>query len=119
LYILCVYSTGNQEPALHNALAKIYIDSNKDPEAFLTSNQFYDSVTVGRCVCFIYTYAFVVIFVAALLSVVGFFFYNTHTDTQTLNLTRNFFCLLFCRYCEKRDPHLAFVAYRRGQVCAH
>eukprot|EP00161_Ancyromonas_sigmoides_P018408 TRINITY_DN5085_c0_g2_i9.p1 TRINITY_DN5085_c0_g2~~TRINITY_DN5085_c0_g2_i9.p1 ORF type:complete len:1656 (-),score=901.77 TRINITY_DN5085_c0_g2_i9:282-5249(-) len=63
------FQEGNQEPALHNALAKIYIDSNKDPEAFLTSNQFYDSVTVGR-------------------------------------------------YCEKRDPHLAFVAYRRGQCDA-
>ncbi len=56
---------GSQEPPLHNALAKIVIDSNKDPEAFLNSNQYYDSKIVGK-------------------------------------------------YCEKRDPHLAFVAYKRG-----
>lgn len=55
----------NIEPALHNALAKIYIDSNKNPEQFLNQNQFYDSKVVGR-------------------------------------------------YCEKRDPYLAFVAYKRG-----
>ncbi len=30
---------GNTETALHNALAKIYIDSNKDPQTFLTNNQ--------------------------------------------------------------------------------
>jgi len=56
---------GNIEPATHNALAKIYIDSNKSPEQFLTTNQFYDSKVVGK-------------------------------------------------YCEKRDPYLAFVAYKRG-----
>uniref|UniRef100_A0A8C2KYQ4 Clathrin heavy chain n=1 Tax=Cyprinus carpio TaxID=7962 RepID=A0A8C2KYQ4_CYPCA len=57
---------GCEEPATHNALAKIYIDSNNNPERFLRENLHYDSVTVGR-------------------------------------------------YCEKRDPHLAFVAYERGQ----
>ncbi len=56
---------GNIEPATHNALAKIYIDSNKNPEQFLVHNQFYDSKVVGK-------------------------------------------------YCEKRDPYLAFVAYKRG-----
>lgn len=63
------------EPATHNALAKIYIDSNNNPERFLKENQFYDSRVVGK-------------------------------------------------YCEKRDPHLACVAYERGacdreliQVC--
>ena len=55
-----------EEPATHNALAKIYIDSNNNPERFLRENQFYDSRVVGR-------------------------------------------------YCEKRDPHLACVAYERGQ----
>eukprot|EP01132_Coremiostelium_polycephalum_P002123 gene2123-2614_t len=55
----------NIEPAIHNALAKIYIDSNKNPEAFLVHNQFYDSRVVGK-------------------------------------------------YCEKRDPYLSFVAYKRG-----
>ncbi|XP_016099575.1 clathrin heavy chain 1-like [Sinocyclocheilus grahami] len=67
---------GCEETATHNALAKIYIDSNNSPERFLRENLHYDSTTVGR-------------------------------------------------YCEKRDPHLAFVAYERGhcdleliQVCS-
>lgn len=57
---------GCEEPATHNALAKIYIDSNNNPERFLRENPFYDSRVVGK-------------------------------------------------YCEKRDPHLACVAYERGQ----
>lgn len=57
---------GCEEPATHNALAKIYIDSNNTPERFLKENPFYDSAVVGK-------------------------------------------------YCEKRDPHLACVAYERGQ----
>ena len=57
---------GLEEPATHNALAKIYIDSNNNPERFLRENPFYDSRVVGK-------------------------------------------------YCEKRDPHLACVAYERGQ----
>ncbi|XP_026877964.2 clathrin heavy chain 1 isoform X3 [Electrophorus electricus] len=56
---------GSEDPAIHNALAKIYIDSNSNPEHFLRQNPYYDSTIVGR-------------------------------------------------YCEKRDPHLAFVAYERG-----
>ena len=39
---------GVQEPATHNALAKIYIDSNNNPERFLRENQFYDSRVVGK-----------------------------------------------------------------------
>eukprot|EP01094_Clydonella_sp_ATCC50884_P017852 TRINITY_DN3190_c0_g1_i1.p1 TRINITY_DN3190_c0_g1~~TRINITY_DN3190_c0_g1_i1.p1 ORF type:complete len:1694 (+),score=825.21 TRINITY_DN3190_c0_g1_i1:167-5248(+) len=57
---------GNQEAATHNAMCKIYIDMNKDPESVLLNNPFYDSRVVGA-------------------------------------------------YCENRDPHLAFVAYKRGQ----
>lgn len=57
---------GCEESATHNALAKIYIDSNNTPERFLKENPFYDSAVVGK-------------------------------------------------YCEKRDPHLACVAYERGQ----
>ena len=41
-------SEGNQVPALHNALAKIYIDTNKDPQNFLTNNPYYESKVVGR-----------------------------------------------------------------------
>lgn len=57
---------GNQQPAVYNALAKIYIDSNHNPEAFLKENDLYDTLSVGK-------------------------------------------------YCEKRDPNLAYIAYRKGQ----
>lgn len=60
---------GAQEPEVHNAYAKIIVDSNKDPETFLNTNQYYDSKVVGK-------------------------------------------------HCEKRDPYLAFVAYRRGKCDA-
>ncbi|EDQ92603.1 uncharacterized protein MONBRDRAFT_19294 [Monosiga brevicollis MX1] len=56
---------GVTEPATHNALAKIYIDSNTNAERFLKENQYYDSAVVGK-------------------------------------------------YCEKRDPQMAFVVYERG-----
>lgn len=56
---------GVNEPATHNALAKIYIDSNNNPERFLRENKYYESEVIGK-------------------------------------------------YCEKRDPHLACVAYERG-----
>jgi len=56
---------GNQDPYLHNGIAKIYIDTNRDPESFLKQNAFYDSAVVGK-------------------------------------------------YCEDRDPHLAYTAYKRA-----
>mmetsp|Transcript_28677 Transcript_28677/g.48179 ORF Transcript_28677/g.48179 Transcript_28677/m.48179 type:complete len:1757 (+) Transcript_28677:68-5338(+) len=59
------FAEGNKEPSLHNALAKIYIDTNKDAEKFLQNNPFYESIVVGK-------------------------------------------------YCEKRDPHLSYIAYKRG-----
>jgi len=53
---------GCEEPATHNALAKIYIDSNNNPERFLRENPHYDSKVVGKycekrdphmaCVCY-------------------------------------------------------------------
>ncbi|KAI7111829.1 clathrin heavy chain, partial [Hortaea werneckii] len=57
---------GNQQEAVYNALAKIYIDSNNNPEKFLQENDMYDTLQVGK-------------------------------------------------YCEKRDPNLAFIAYSKGQ----
>ncbi|KAJ1976207.1 Clathrin heavy chain [Dimargaris verticillata] len=60
---------GSQDPAVYNALAKIYIDSNYNPEQFLTTNKLYDHQAIGR-------------------------------------------------YCEKRDPSLAFVAFQQGQCDA-
>lgn len=59
-------AAGNQQQAVYNALAKIYIDSNNNPEKFLKENDQYDTLTVGK-------------------------------------------------YCEKRDPNLAFIAYQKGQ----
>ncbi|KAF2749326.1 clathrin heavy chain [Sporormia fimetaria CBS 119925] len=59
-------ASGNQQQAVYNALAKIYIDSNNNPEKFLTENDQYDTLIVGK-------------------------------------------------YCEKRDPNLAYIAYRKGQ----
>ncbi|TNY19085.1 hypothetical protein DMC30DRAFT_401377 [Rhodotorula diobovata] len=56
---------GQQDPALFNALAKIKIDSNVDPESFLKDNNAYDPLVVGK-------------------------------------------------YCEKRDPYLAYIAYAKG-----
>ncbi|MBE3041515.1 hypothetical protein IMZ48_02820, partial [Candidatus Bathyarchaeota archaeon] len=59
-------AAGNGQQAIFNALAKIYIDSNNNPEKFLKENDQYDTLTVGK-------------------------------------------------YCEKRDPNLAFIAYSKGQ----
>lgn len=59
-------ASGNQQQAVYNALAKIYIDSNNTPEKFLKENDMYDTLIVGK-------------------------------------------------YCEKRDPNLAHIAYRKGK----
>jgi len=37
-----------QIPAIHNAMARIKIDTNQNPQQFLTTNQFYDPKAVGR-----------------------------------------------------------------------
>eukprot|EP00850_Spirogloea_muscicola_P021740 SM000260S09936 [mRNA] locus=s260:121843:132691:+ [translate_table: standard] len=58
-------SEGSQDVHVHNALGKIIIDTNNNPEHFLNTNPYYDSRVVGK-------------------------------------------------YCEKRDPTLAVVAYKRG-----
>lgn len=57
---------GATDKATHNALAKIYIDANNNPERFLRENPYYDARVVGK-------------------------------------------------YCEKRDPHYALIAYERQQ----
>lgn len=41
-------SEGSKEPQVHNALGKIIIDTNNNPEHFLTTNPFYDSAIVGK-----------------------------------------------------------------------
>ena len=55
----------SQDPSVYNALAKIYIDSNNNPEAFLKENNLYEPLVVGK-------------------------------------------------FCEKRDPYLAYIAYAKG-----
>jgi len=65
-FLEATLAAGNQQQAVYNALAKIYIDSNANPEKFLKENDLYDTLTVGK-------------------------------------------------YCEKRDPNLAYIAYRKGQ----
>ncbi|KAK2465631.1 hypothetical protein APHAL10511_002175 [Amanita phalloides] len=56
---------GSQETAVFNALAKIYIDSNNNPEQFLKENNLYEPLVVGK-------------------------------------------------FCEARDPYLAYIAYAKG-----
>ncbi|EIW58700.1 clathrin heavy chain [Trametes versicolor FP-101664 SS1] len=56
---------GSQDPAVYNALAKIYIDSNSNPEQFLKENNLYEPLVVGK-------------------------------------------------FCEARDPYLAYIAYAKG-----
>jgi clathrin heavy chain len=65
-FLEATLAAGNQQQAVYNALAKIYIDSNNNPEKFLKENDQYDPLVVGK-------------------------------------------------YCEKRDPNLAYIAYRKGQ----
>ncbi|KAJ9157568.1 Clathrin heavy chain [Pleurostoma richardsiae] len=65
-FLEATLAAGNQQQAVYNALAKIYIDSNNNPEKFLKENDQYDTLVVGK-------------------------------------------------YCEKRDPNLAYIAYRKGQ----
>ncbi|KAI0285915.1 clathrin heavy chain 1 [Russula aff. rugulosa BPL654] len=56
---------GSQDPAVYNAIAKISIDSNNNPEQFLKENNLYEPLLVGK-------------------------------------------------FCEARDPYLAYIAYAKG-----
>mmetsp|Transcript_18521 Transcript_18521/g.52003 ORF Transcript_18521/g.52003 Transcript_18521/m.52003 type:complete len:1694 (+) Transcript_18521:108-5189(+) len=39
---------GTTDPHVHNALGKVIIDTNNNPEHFLSTNPFYDSLVVGK-----------------------------------------------------------------------
>lgn len=65
-FLETVLQGGSQDPALFDALAKIYIDSNNNPEKFLKENDLYNTLVVGK-------------------------------------------------YCENRDPYLAFICYEKGK----
>lgn len=56
---------GSTDVSVHSGIARVYVESNINPEHFLETNAYYDSRAVGA-------------------------------------------------FCEKRDPYLAFVAYKRG-----
>lgn len=64
-YLEATLAGGSTEKAVYDTLAKIYIDSNNNPEKFLKENDQYDTLVVGK-------------------------------------------------YCEKRDPYLAYIAYSKG-----
>lgn len=65
-FLEAALQSGTEQVAVFNTLAKIYIDTNNNPEAYLKENSAYDTLTIGK-------------------------------------------------YCEKRDPNLAFIAYSKGQ----
>lgn len=65
-------------------MAKIKIDTNQDPENFLTNNQFYDAKGIFNLYIFLY-WDF------------NFFFEKA-----------------VGKFCEERDPHLAVIAYKRS-----
>ena len=81
---------GSDEPATHNALAKIYIDSNNNPERFLRYSD--DGINI-------FSFSTCNICLPNLI-----YRENPYYDSKVVG-----------RYCEKRDPHLACVAYERGQ----
>jgi clathrin heavy chain len=47
-FLEATLAAGNQQQAVYNALAKIYIDSNNDPAKFLKENESYDTLVVGN-----------------------------------------------------------------------
>ena len=47
-FLEATLASGNQQQAVFNALAKIYIDSNNNPEKFLKENDQYDTLVVGN-----------------------------------------------------------------------
>ena len=81
---------GSTDPAVHNALAKIYIDSNNNPERFLRENKFYTR------------------FVARLLT------YLIIQSFLTCALLGADISAIVGAYCEKRNSQLAFICYEHG-----
>jgi len=60
-------SEGSPDVPLHTALAKVYVDTNKEPEKFIENDMYYDASLVGK-------------------------------------------------YCEDRDPYLAYVCYKKKRL---
>ena len=86
------YNEGNQDSHLHDALAKIYIDTGRDPEKFLESNRCCprpEPTPSPRR--------------------------TPHVSLDAPHTLRRYYdSRVIGRYCEKRDPHLSVLAYKRG-----
>lgn len=74
--------SGSQDPAVYNAMAKIAIDSNSNPEAFLKEN----NVRCSTMLC----------------------------DFFPQLLMQLYEPLVVGKFCEARDPYLAYIAYAKG-----
>lgn len=74
--------SGSQDPAVFNAMAKILIDSNNNPEAFLKEN----NVRSQTMSC----------------------------DLFPQSLVQLYEPLVVGKFCEARDPYLAYIAYAKG-----
>lgn len=47
-FLKVLVEEGSQDPEVHNAMGKILIDANSNPEHFLQSNPFYQPAVVGK-----------------------------------------------------------------------
>jgi clathrin heavy chain len=47
-FLKVLVEEGSQDPDVHNAMGKILIDANSNPEHFLQSNPFYQPAVVGK-----------------------------------------------------------------------
>ncbi|QSL65563.1 hypothetical protein MERGE_002876 [Pneumocystis wakefieldiae] len=47
-FLESAFEMGSQNPSVFNALAKIYIDSNNNPNKFLEENNLYDTLVIGQ-----------------------------------------------------------------------
>jgi hypothetical protein len=47
-FLQLLVQEGSQDPQVHNAMGKILIDANSNPEHFLQSNPFYEPTVVGK-----------------------------------------------------------------------
>ena len=89
---------------MHNALGKIIIDTNNNPEHFLTTNPYYDSLVRGDVLldCLM----------SWLRSLVGSSLGSSHGNVSSHAPPPK---QVVGKFAEKRDPSLACVAYKRGQ----
>ena len=103
-------SEGSTDPAVHNALGKIIVDSNNNPEHFLTTNPYYESQVcrLADAPCdpsALYGTSGVLVFHE--VGMLSMYCSSVHGWSPCR-------AQVVGKYCEKRDPNLACVAYKRG-----